>query len=88
MKEISTNSFSVGIQVFRHENPYYDDSYAVNTANIGPYGDAINDELIPYIDETFNTIAAPYGMCVETALARVLSKSRLQLMLGTSTDIF
>ena len=26
---------------FRHENPYYDDSYAVNSANLGPYGDAI-----------------------------------------------
>ena len=62
MTQISANSFSTGIQVFRHENPFYDDSYAVNTANVGPYGDAINNELIPYIDETFNTIAAPYGM--------------------------
>jgi hypothetical protein len=46
---------------FRHETAFYDDSYAVNTANIGPYGDAINDELIPYIESKFNTIAAPYG---------------------------
>ena len=46
---------------FRHESPFYDDSYAVNTANIGPYGDAINDELIPYLDAHFNTIAKPYG---------------------------
>ena len=49
------------IITLRHENPFYDDSYAVNTANLGPYGDAINDELVPYIDEHFNTIAAPYG---------------------------
>ncbi|KAI2487838.1 hypothetical protein Ptr902_01971 [Pyrenophora tritici-repentis] len=46
---------------FRHESPYYDDSYAVNTANLGPYGDAINDELIPYIEERFKTIRAPYA---------------------------
>ncbi|HTT24603.1 MAG TPA: hypothetical protein VMG82_37145, partial [Candidatus Sulfotelmatobacter sp.] len=24
----------------QHANPYYDDSYAVNSANVGPYGDA------------------------------------------------
>lgn len=46
---------------FRHENAFYDDSYAVNTANVGPWGDAINDELIPHLDKTFNTIAAPYA---------------------------
>lgn len=45
----------------RHETPFYDDSYGVNTANIGPWGDAINDELIPEIDRLYNTIAAPYG---------------------------
>ena len=31
----------------QHANPYYDDSYAVNSANVGPYGDAIMYELIP-----------------------------------------
>jgi hypothetical protein len=36
-----------------HANPYYDDSYAVNSANLGPYGDAINKELIPYIEKIF-----------------------------------
>jgi hypothetical protein len=40
------------IQV-QHANPYYDDSYAVNSENLGPYGDAINYELIPYIEKTF-----------------------------------
>ena len=33
----------------QHANPYYDDSYAVNSANLGPYGDAITYELIPFI---------------------------------------
>ena len=37
----------------QHANPYYDDSYAVNSANLGPYGDAINKELIPYIEKRF-----------------------------------
>ncbi len=36
-----------------HANPYYDDSYAVNSANLGPYGDAINRELIPEIERRF-----------------------------------
>lgn len=43
------------IQV-QHANPYYDDSYAVNSANVGPYGDAITYELIPFIEEKFRGI--------------------------------
>jgi hypothetical protein len=39
-----------------HANPYYDDSYAVNSANLGPYGDAINQELIPEIERRFRAI--------------------------------
>src|SRR5439155_1525464 len=31
----------------QHANPYYDDSYAVNSANVGAYGDAITYELVP-----------------------------------------
>jgi len=37
----------------QHANPYYDDSYAVNSANLGPYGDAITYELVPYIEKQF-----------------------------------
>ena len=40
----------------QHANPYYDDSYAVNSANLGPYGDAITYELIPHIESTFRGI--------------------------------
>jgi hypothetical protein len=40
----------------QHQNPYYDDSYAVNSANLGPYGDAIMRELIPYVEEQFRGI--------------------------------
>jgi hypothetical protein len=37
----------------QHANPFYDDSYAVNSANLGPYGDAITHELIPHIEREF-----------------------------------
>ncbi|OGD13833.1 MAG: hypothetical protein A2W20_00825 [Candidatus Aminicenantes bacterium RBG_16_66_30] len=37
----------------QHANPYYDDSYAVNSANLGPYGDAIVRELIPHIEKKY-----------------------------------
>ncbi|MEL7120516.1 MAG: hypothetical protein AAFO07_13780 [Bacteroidota bacterium] len=40
----------------QHANPFYDDSYAVNSENLGPYGDAITYELIPYIEEKFRGI--------------------------------
>lgn len=39
-----------------HSNPYYDDSYAVNSENLGPYGDAITYELIPAIEREFRGI--------------------------------
>ena len=40
----------------QHPTPYYDDSYAVNSASQGPYGDALNYELIPFIEEKFRGI--------------------------------
>jgi len=40
----------------QHANPFYDDSYAVNSANLGPYGDAIMRELVPYIEKRFRGI--------------------------------
>jgi len=46
---------------FQHPTPYFDDSYAVNSANDGPYGDALLQELIPYLEEHFRLIKAPYA---------------------------
>jgi hypothetical protein len=40
----------------QHANPYYDDSYAVNSANLGPYGDAITNELVPQVEKQFRCI--------------------------------
>ncbi len=45
----------------QHANPYYDDSYAVNSANVGPYGDAIEHELIPAIEKQFRGIGAGWA---------------------------
>ena len=44
-----------------HPTPYFDDSYAVDSVNSGPYGTAIMDELIPYIEKTFRIINQPYA---------------------------
>jgi hypothetical protein len=40
----------------QHPTPYYDDSYAVNSASMGPYGDAIMKELVPEIERKFRGI--------------------------------
>ena len=37
----------------------FGDSYQVNSANNGPYGDAITRELIPYIEKKFRAIQSP-----------------------------
>jgi hypothetical protein len=53
------------IVLLQHPTPFYDDSYAVNSANNGPYGDALTHELMPRIEEQFRAIGEPW--------ARVLS---------------
>jgi len=47
-----------------HANQYYDDSYAVNSANLGPYGDAIETELIPAIEQKFRAIGQGWARFV------------------------
>ena len=46
---------------FQHPTPYYDDSYAVNSENNGPYGDALLKELVPYIESHFRAIPDGYA---------------------------
>jgi hypothetical protein len=45
----------------QHPTPYYDDSYAVNSANNGPYGDAIMHELVPEIERRFRGLGAGWA---------------------------
>jgi hypothetical protein len=49
------------IVLWLHPTPYYDDSYAMNSANNGPYGDAIMNELVPYIESRFRVVRRPYA---------------------------
>ena len=46
---------------FQHPTPYYDDSYAIDSPNTGPYGRAITEELIPYIETHFRAIREPWA---------------------------
>jgi len=48
----------------QHPTPYYDDSYAVNSANNGPYGDAIQYELIPEIERRFRALGTGWSRFV------------------------
>ncbi len=41
----------------QHPTQYFDDSYAVNSVNNGPYGDAIHQELIPELERRFRMIS-------------------------------
>ncbi|MEO8636986.1 MAG: alpha/beta hydrolase-fold protein [Gemmatimonadales bacterium] len=45
----------------QHPTPYYDDSYAVNSAANGPYGDAIMHELVPYLEKKYRGIGQGYA---------------------------
>jgi hypothetical protein len=41
--------------------PYGDSAGAVNSANCGPYGDALMQEMIPYLEKHFRIINKPYA---------------------------
>ncbi len=44
---------------WQHPTPYYDDSYAVNSANNGPYQDALLSELVPVLEKRFRLSPDP-----------------------------
>ena len=52
------------VLTIQHPTPYFDDSYAVNSESQGPYGDAINKELIPYIEKKFRAIGEGWARTV------------------------
>ncbi len=68
----------------RDANPYYDTGHSVNSANVGPYGDAFTEELIPYLEEQFPIIAEPWARTLagggsSLALAFVANKALFPL---------
>jgi hypothetical protein len=52
---------------FQQQTPFFADSYSVNSANNGPYGDALIEEVIPYLETRFRLISRPYARIVEGA---------------------
>lgn len=52
------------VLTIQHATPYFDDSYAVNSANVGPYGDAITQELIPYVEKQYRAIGQGWARAV------------------------
>jgi len=45
----------------RDANPFYDTGHSVNSANVGPYGDAFIQELIPYLESEFRMISESWA---------------------------
>ena len=53
--------------VMEQSSPYFLEAYSVDSANNGPYGQAITQELIPYLEKTFRLIPKSYARLVEGA---------------------
>ena len=52
---------------FVEPSPFFPDGYSVNSANNGPYGDAITQELIPAVEKQFRAIGKGYARIVQGA---------------------
>ena len=64
----SSDSFPRVIAVsFEQQTPYFPDGYSVNSANNGPYGDAVVEEVIPELERRFRMIGKPYARHLEGA---------------------
>jgi hypothetical protein len=61
------------------QTPYFPDSYSVNSANNGPYGDAIVNEIIPELERRFRIIGKPYARQLEGASTSGWQTLALQL---------
>ena len=58
---MSDNAARFVAVTLQHPSPYYDDSYGVDSANNGPYGEAIIRELVPAVEEKFRVIRQPWA---------------------------
>ena len=52
---------------FEQATPFFLDSYSVNSASNGPYGDAMVEEIIPALEKQFRMIGKPYARLAEGA---------------------
>ena len=79
----TSDSFPRMIAVtFQHPTPYFDDSYAVNSANNGPYGDALVKEMIPYLESHFRMIPKAYARVLTGGSTGGGNRSRVQVYLS------
>jgi hypothetical protein len=76
----SSDSFPRVIAIsLEQQTPYFPDSYSVNSANNGPYGDVIIEEVIPYLEQRFRIIRKPYARQLEGASTSGWQTLALQL---------
>ncbi|MCG6956488.1 MAG: hypothetical protein LJF04_10920, partial [Gemmatimonadetes bacterium] len=59
--------------------PYFPDSYSVNSANNGPYGDAMVEEVIPWLEDHFRLLREPAARILEGASTSGWQSLALQL---------
>ena len=64
---------------FVEPSPFFPDGYGVNSANNGPYGDALTQELIPYVEKQFRALGKSHGRLLEGASTGGWGSLSLQL---------
>jgi hypothetical protein len=64
---------------FVEPSPFFPDGYGVNSANNGPYGDTVTQELIPHVEKQFRAIGKPYARILEGASTGGWGSLALQL---------
>jgi hypothetical protein len=79
-KEWTSDNFPRFLLVtFVEPCPFFPDGYGVNSANNGPYGDALTQELIPAVEKRFRAIGKPHGRLLEGASTGGWESLALQL---------
>ncbi|MGH7541859.1 MAG: alpha/beta hydrolase-fold protein, partial [Gemmatimonadota bacterium] len=79
-RQWSSDDFPRVIAVsLQQATPYFPDSYSVNSANNGPYGDAIVEEVIPALEERYRMLGEPRGRILEGASTSGWQTVALQL---------
>jgi hypothetical protein len=65
--------------VMEQSSPYFLEAYSVDSANNGPYGRALTEELIPYLEKKFRLIPQAHARIVEGASTGGWESLALQL---------
>jgi len=53
--------------LIEQSSPYFLEAYSVDSANNGPYGEALTREMIPFLEKEFRLIPKPYARATEGA---------------------